>query len=332
MTFPYYTGKTRPANKEKTLPVHKYEIDQGDKYIPDDDLVKVVNVSLLLGQPLLVTGEPGIGKTQLAYSVGREMGYKVLRFDTKSTSSAEDLFYTYDSLGRYHDARLKITKSNADYITYNALGYAILRSREYADVEKLLPFAHKKWEAQRRSIVLIDEIDKASRDFSNDLLNELEKLFFRIPELGSGLEDIRAANEYAPVVIITSNSEKLLPEAFLRRCIYYNLPFPDKKLNEILAAHFPDARLDTAFASFVTEFFESIRGIREGVIKKPSLSEYINWLTYLQSRKIDTVPKLLQSKDEVYASLSTMLKTKNDLEIGNTFMKDRLARAASNLE
>src|SRR5205085_1382510 len=149
-------------------------------------------------------------------------------FETKSTSLARELFYAYDTLGRFHAAQTgEGSQKNLDYVTYNALGVAILRANEEAAVAKWIPqgkgFVHG---GRRRSVVLIDEIDKAPRDFPNDILNEVEGMYFRIPELGDAL--IKADETMRPVLILTSNSEKNLPDAFLRRCIYYYLPFPDR--------------------------------------------------------------------------------------------------------
>src|SRR5947209_4319617 len=170
--FPFYAGSPETPAAEspavlKTLPRdRKREVAA---YIADRGLVAAVNVALLLNQPLLLTGEPGTGKTQLAYSLGRELGYEILKYETKSTSTARDLFYTYDTLRHFHDAQLKITRDDTDYVTYNALGSAIIRSDEVKKNEKWLPASFERGGPQR-SIVLIDEIDKAPRDFPNDLL------------------------------------------------------------------------------------------------------------------------------------------------------------------
>src|SRR5262249_52414736 len=157
-------------------------------YLADAGLVDAVNVALLLGQPLLLTGEPGTGKTQLAYSLAWELGLdEPLKFETKSTSTASDLFYTYNALGHFHAAQCgEASRRALDYLTYNALGIAILRANDESSVRAYLPddFRHG---GRRRSVVLIDEIDKAPRDFPNDLLNEVEAMYFRIPELSNAL-------------------------------------------------------------------------------------------------------------------------------------------------
>ena len=191
MKFPFYAGKgKRPSNKTVKLPVSKRSKLMFDpaKYIADSGLVDACNVALLMEQPLLLTGEPGTGKTQFAYSLAWELGLgEPLKFETKSTTEAENLFYIYDALRHFQDTHIhkQGDKSEAlktlDYITYNALGEAILSTKDESEVEHLLPpdFEHSK----KRSIVLIDEIDKASRDFPNDVLNELEQMYFRIPQL-----------------------------------------------------------------------------------------------------------------------------------------------------
>ena len=189
MSLPYYTGN--PENRRQDgaakLPGSR-RARQTDPagYLPDKGLVDAVNVALLLGQPLLLTGEPGTGKTQLAYSLAWELGFDVpLIFETKSSSTARDLFYGYDTLSRFHAAQTgEGSNASLDYLTWHALGIAILQSRPLTDVEQWLT-KDFLYNGPRRSVVLIDEIDKAPRDFPNDLLNEVENLYFRVPELGN---------------------------------------------------------------------------------------------------------------------------------------------------
>src|ERR1051326_1055572 len=190
----YYTGKrSDPPTTPVAIPISlRHGQSKPSGYIPDEGLVNAINVALILGQPLLLTGEPGTGKTQFAYSVANELGFglrdksgfiKPLVFETKSTTTSRDLFYNYDALSRFHAAQTKTgSQRNVDYINYNALGMAILRSREESEVKEWLPekFEHG---GRHRSVVLIDEIDKAPRDFPNDILNEIEHMYFKVPEL-----------------------------------------------------------------------------------------------------------------------------------------------------
>ena len=244
MNFPFYTDEppTSAPKKPVELPPSRQKIQtRPEAYLPDAGLVKAVNVALLLGQPLLLTGEPGTGKTQLAYSLAYQLGLgEPLKFETKSTSTARDLFYLYDALRRFHDAQAAqlgekgTQKDSVDYLTYNALGKAIILTNPPETMQNYLPIDFSYTET-RRSVVLIDEIDKAPRDFPNDILNEVENQYFHIPELGN--VKIEATENMSPILVLSSNSEKPLPDAFLRRCIYYNIPFPDEtRLTKIIEA------------------------------------------------------------------------------------------------
>lgn len=316
--FPFYAGDPQAPDAEQPVVLKTLTRDRKREvaaYIADSGLVDAVNVALLLNQPLLLTGEPGTGKTQLAYSLGRELGYEVLKYETKSTSTARDLFYTYDTLRRFHDAQLEITKADTDYITYNALGIAIVLSEEEAKNKRWLPdsFTHG---GPRRSIVLIDEIDKAPRDFPNDLLNEIEGMYFRVPELGMGNERIAANDSRRPVVIITSNSEKSLPDAFLRRCIFYHIPFPKRgRLKDIVLSQMSllkDERLP--WLEDALDFFEKLREENRGLDKKPATAELLNWLAYLRNEPLGEGARLRDRKELVGRSLSALFKSVSDQE------------------
>jgi MoxR-like ATPase len=217
-------------------------------YIADSDLNTAAEVAMHLGQPLLLTGEPGTGKTSFAEYLAEVLAPRFFqcgplplhRFETKSTSSAADLFYRFDSLKRLQSTRVEgMSQDNRDYISFQALGLAILESLPWSEVDDLLPDRADHPPVPTRSVVLIDEVDKAPRDFPNDILNEIDRMFFRIPEVppratAAGLpasrshsRDVHANKTLRPVVILTSNREKNLPDAFLRRCIFHNIRFPD---------------------------------------------------------------------------------------------------------
>jgi len=315
MKFPFYVGgRTRQEDKlPAKLPIsQRSQLLNPENYIPDPGLRDACNVALLLGQPLLLTGEPGTGKTQFAYNLAWELGFSTpLKFETKSTSTARDLFYTYDALKRFQDIQNHSTFTNLlDYINYQALGLAILRTREPSEVSQYLPdeLLHKE---KVRSVVLIDEIDKAPRDFCNDVLNELEHIYFRVLELGN--EKIEADPELQPIVIITSNSEKDLPDAFLRRCIYYNLLFPDvKSLQDIITNHLGTyVGNSSPFLQAALDLFYRLRAPQSGLRKKPATAELLSWLITLQKFTGDTNNPLTQL-DKILCTLSTLIKTAED--------------------
>jgi MoxR-like ATPase len=325
MGFPYIDGRTtQPPAAPLELPVpqrHKQSDPAG--YLMDERLVDAVNVALVLSQPLLLTGEPGTGKTELAHRLAWELGYGApLVFNTKSTSTARDLFYTFDTMGRFHAAQTREgSADNLDYLTYNALGAAILLSRPKEDVAKVLPgdFPH---DGPRRAVVLIDEIDKAPRDFPNDLLHEVVALSFRIPELRN--VELTADLALRPVLVLTSNSEKNLPDAFLRRCVFYNIPFPDPgRLVAIVASRLPTFRdgarplLDSAIELFLD--------VRKNLRRPPSTAELINWLQAL--REYGAVPEkpVAASPEALRKSASTLAKTREDVdELERHFAQKRL--------
>ncbi|BAY41493.1 ATPase-like protein (plasmid) [Nostoc sp. NIES-2111] len=316
MNYPFYLGNG--TRQELSLPVSlpnspRSQLLKPENYIADSGLKDACNVALLLGQPLLLTGEPGTGKTQLAYSLAWELGLNApLKFETKSTSVARELFYTYDALKRFQDLQTGAASNKIlDYIVYQALGLAILRTREPQEVKDLLSsdILHKQKE---RSIVLIDEIDKAPRDFPNDLLNELELMYFRIPELGN--EQIAASPELQPIVIITSNSEKDLPEAFLRRCIYYNIPFPQRdKLTEIVANRLGIYGDSSSILQAALDLFYRLRSPQVALRKKPATSELLVWLLILQKFAQES-ESLFSQKESILTSLSGLVKTNEDKE------------------
>ena len=315
MKLPFYRGdgSGRRHKTPATLPVsQRSRLLKPEKYIADRGLRDACNVALLLGQPLLLTGEAGTGKTQFAYSLAWELGFDPpLKFETKSDSIACNLFYIYDALKRFQDIQSGLPSSSVlDYITYQALGLAILRSREPDKVQHWLP-ADLQFTEKQRSVVLIDEIDKAPRDFPNDLLNELEQLYFRIPELGN--VKVEADPVLQPVVIITSNSEKDLPDAFLRRCIYYDIPFPKpERLAKIVVSHL-GAYIDNqdTFLQAALDLFYRLRAPESSLRKKPATAELLSWLMIVQRfTQIQKDP--LAQPEIVFWTLSSLIKTAED--------------------
>lgn len=281
-------------------------------YLPDPGLADALRVALILRKPLLLTGEPGTGKTECAAYLAWKLGYgDPLAFEAKSVSEAKDLFYTYDALGRFHAKEEgKPAPDARSFIHFNALGEAILRTLDGEAVADVVPAG---WQhgAPRQSVVLIDEIDKAPRDFPNDLLNEVDRLYFRIAELGNRMK--RAAEGLEPVLVITSNSEKNLPPAFLRRCVYYHIPFPKERLETIVASRMPElASGASAMVQEAIAFFLFLRESSAGLEKRPATAELLDWIAFLQARGIDSGRGLKAQGGSVPSSLVTLLKHERD--------------------
>jgi MoxR-like ATPase len=241
-----------------------------DKYIATQDLRVAVNAALALERPLLVKGEPGTGKTVLAEEVAAALGAKLLTWHIKSTTKAQQGLYEYDAVSRLRDSQLGDPR-------VGDIGHYIKRG--------------KLWEAfssDDRLVLLIDEIDKADIEFPNDLLLELDRMEFHVYETG---ETVRAQKR--PLVIITSNNEKELPDAFLRRCFFHYIKFPDEETMQlIIAAHFPN--LKKALVEEALRVFFQMREV-PGLKKKPSTSELLDWLKLLLSEDIS--PELLRETD-----------------------------------
>jgi len=330
MPLSFYTGnvQNQPDVPARLLTPTREQQNHPSGYRPDPGLVDAVNVALLLGQPLLLTGEPGTGKTQLAHSIAWEFNYGCEVFETKSTSTARDLFYYYDMLGRFYAAQTGERGPQAlDYITYNALGLAIIRSNPEERVRHLLPsgFEH---DGAHRSVVLIDEIDKAPRDFPNDLLNEVEHLYFKIPELGNSR--VSCLEGMQPVLLITSNSEKHLPEAFLRRCIFYHIPFPDEgRLKEIvmsrIGGYFGNA--ESLLLSDALSLFNTLRA-SNGLRKRPATAELIGWLISLCENGADAGQSLRRYRKVARACMSALVKSAEDQPVAQGILEDWMNHSA----
>ncbi|MEM9927857.1 MAG: MoxR family ATPase [Cyanobacteria bacterium P01_D01_bin.50] len=265
--------KENPATKEEKPPTKKVS---KEPYLPNEKLVQAVNLAIALGRPLLLQGEPGCGKTSLAYAVSYGLCLPLEISYIKSTSRAQDLLYTYDAVNRLYDAELKDPRSQyiKNYIRLGPLGKAIARA-EYG----------------RRSVVLIDEIDKADLDFPNDLLWELDKLEFRVTEAPDIHYAVSENVQLRPIVIITHNEEKALPVAFLRRCIFHYVEFPqtEKELLEVLQLH------DINNQELSQKAIKVLLKLRKlDLNKKPGLSELLDWVGYLQAVKtpIEELDKL----------------------------------------
>jgi len=315
-SFRLYAGDgTTIDRRDLRLPLFEKfgKLDNPEHYLAERGLRDAVNVALALGQPLLVTGEPGTGKTQLAASIAYELGLgPPLVFNVKTTSTAKDLFYRYDALRHFHDAQFHKAELTVDpYITYEALGLAILLSADSREADPYLPEQYRG-KGPVRSVVLIDEIDKAPRDLPNDVLNEIENMSFDVKETG---RTFGADQRLRPILVLTSNSEKNLPDAFVRRCVFYHISFPDReRLRQIVQRRLD---LDSAFTPGMLENalrdFERIRSLP--LRKKPATAEFLAWLEVLQRMKVD-VDNLKPGQAEAVAfSYCILAKSKDDLTL-----------------
>lgn len=254
-------------------------------YIVSDELRDVVNIAVALGRPMLIKGEPGTGKTMLARAVAESMGLRLLIWNIKSTTKAREGLYVYDTVQRLYDSQFKDhdVSDIKRYIKLGKLGEA------FASAEQV--------------VLLIDEIDKADLEFPNDLLWELDMMSFYIPETG---ETITA--RHRPIVIITSNAEKELPDAFLRRCIFHYIAFPDEALMaEIVRVHFPD--LDRRLLAEALKAFYWVRELG-GLQKKPATSELLDWL---QALVIGGIPYERITAEIPF--MGVLLKKNQDLDV-----------------
>ena len=275
-----------------------------ERYVATDDLRMAVDASVALQRPLLIKGEPGTGKTMLAEEVAAGLGKELIQWHIKSTTKAQQGLYEYDAVSRLRDSQLGDGK-------VEDIGQYIKRG--------------KLWEAftaDEQVVLLIDEVDKADIEFPNDLLVELDRMEFFVYETG---ETVKA--KHRPIIIITSNNEKELPDAFLRRCFFHFINFPDKEtMKEIIAVHYPKIK-----KSLVQEALEVFFELREipGLKKKPSTSELIDWLKLLMA---DEIPdEILKNRDQTKAIpplYGALLKNEQDVQLLEqlAFMHRREAR------
>ncbi|SDT13459.1 AAA family ATPase [Actinoplanes derwentensis] len=241
-----------------------------EPYLLTDAICEAVNVAITLGRPLLVQGDPGVGKTRLAHAIAYRLGLPLEQAHVKSTSRARDLLYTFDAVRRLSDAQLsglqhQKLRAPGEYVRLGPLGRAIARAQ-----------------AGRRTVVLIDEIDKADLDFPNDLLRELDELRFEVDEL----PEVRHAvpldrPDLRPIIIVTNNEEKQLPGAFLRRCAFHYIEFPENNLNEILDMH---DIVDSGLRNRAIQILLDLRKL--DLTHRPGLSELLDWVECLRRDEV----------------------------------------------
>lgn len=276
------------------------------RFFPGDELETAINTAIAVGEPLLITGEPGTGKTQAAYYAAYKLNLdKVLHFQVKSDSTARDLLYHFDTVRYFHDAHIRVQEqSGAERRELN--------KADYVEPRVLWEAFESAQQQQRPRVVLIDEIDKAPRDFPNDLLHELDKMEFVVAETG---EKRSAPKSLQPIVFITSNSERRLPEPFLRRCVYHHIRFDDRIVYQAVENRREEYQnLDDGILKLAIERFLQLRDRK--LRKPPATGELLVWLRVL-ALATGTLPERLdRSRDDLAALpyLGVLLKDRLDME------------------
>jgi MoxR-like ATPase len=274
------------------------------RFVPGEQLETAINTAIAVGDPLLITGEPGTGKTQAAYYAAYKLGVEpVIHFQVKSDSTAHDLLYHFDTVRYFHDAHLL----NLDQQT--STGKTTLDKKDYVEPRALWIAFQTAAEKGVPPVLLLDEIDKAPRDFPNDLLHELDKMEFTVAETG---ETISAPRHLAPIVFITSNSERRLPEPFLRRCVYHHIRFDDRIVERAVAGRKDEfGNLGDDFIRMALQRFLALR--ERSLRKQPATGELLVWLRVL-ALAVGTYPERLDEDLSKLPYLGVLLKDHQDVE------------------
>jgi MoxR-like ATPase len=346
---PLFTGSAQPRAEPLLPPPLEPQLRETGHYIPSEALKNAVEVALLLGQPLLLTGEPGTGKTTVAAALAHELfAGRFLQMQVKSGSGRDDLLYRIDEMARFRDAQPNRTPLKLlDYFELRPLGEAIVRAcppdtpllhrsgrtlsandsflnevfgsgrqQRVPVARDLLPDV-KNWTVSERWVVLVDEIDKAPRDTPNDLLEEFERMEFAIPELNLRVRPHK--NAPRPVVIVTSNSEKSLPDAFLRRCAFHHITFPtESELRKIIVTRLENLLMND---TRLTELLRLFDEFRSGMQRKPGTAELLQWLRMADSDAvIRTASNRAEIKGKLRSLVAVVAKQESDISIADNIL------------
>lgn len=324
--------------------------NEGIDYFFPEGLKEAVEVAIRLNQPLLITGEPGTGKTILASKVAQILAEKTknakeeelkfaakpLVFNTKTTSSSQDLFYTYDAIGHFQAANINKNGSSNPRLEDTALKNGSTKLKDFLKLQalgKAFVFANKKGKYDHcftmpedakynlSHVVLIDEVDKAPRDFSNDLLNEINEKEFEVREFGYEKVELGKGHKQRVLMIMTSNSEKNLPDAFLRRCVFYHIKFPNnEELIEIIEGHIGEGTLSETHLEKICGVFTELR--KRAIRKAPATAELVALTKLIEADKL-LEDETLKVEDIFKRNLTLLAKTSEDLKVFEDFLKEQ---------